>query len=144
LSCLRIDLQPSPRLRLAVLLLALLAALSVGCSDLPRAAVLVVPGLALLALVQLQRAPRGRLQLESSGVAEWWRAGALEPEPIEALRLERRGPIAVLSWRCADRVQRWPAASDTLPPAVARMLDLWIDRNRPSKSQLQDLPQGPA
>jgi hypothetical protein len=144
LSSLRIELRPSLRLRWAVLVLALLAALSVWMSALPRAALLAVPALGALAFAQLQRAPRGRLHLEASGLAEWWRDGAHEPETVEALSLERRGPFAVLSWRCGDRSQRWPAASDTLPPAAARALDLWIGRQRPSTIHPPDSAQGPA
>lgn len=131
-------------LQLGVLLLAVLAASALWMSALPRAALLSVPPLAAFSLWRLGRAPRGHLQLQSDGLAEWWPPRAREPLPIEMLELERRGSLAVLAWQCGGHAKHWPAASDTLPPATARALQLWIARHRPATPDSQDIPQGPA
>jgi len=144
LSSLRIELASSRGLQVGVVLLAVLAAAALWMSALPRAALLSVPLLTAFSLWRLGRAPRGHLLLESGGLAEWWPPQAREPLPVETLELERRGPLAVLGWRCGGRVKRWPAASDTLRPATARALQLWIARHRPATPDHQDIPQGPA
>jgi len=164
---LRLELRPSRRLTLALLLLAAAAAAAVLLSRLPTFTLLLVPAALVGALWQLQRVPRGALVLHASGMADWWgeRSGGLgqdvgrelglnvggelgfdvrtEPCVVELLGLEPRGPFAVLSLRIRGRVVRWPAASDTLPPAQLRLLRLWLARHS-APAQPLPTPQGPA
>lgn len=134
MSSLRLELRPSWVLQGALVALALLAVLAVWLSELPRAALLLGPGLAAISLWRLRALPRGQLVLHSGGQAEWWpqrldSGFAPEPSTAERVRLESRGPLAVLRLRVQHRIVRWPLASDTLPAAQARALRLWIDRH---------------
>lgn len=133
-NSLRLDLRPSWVLQGALIALAVLGVLALWLSALPRVAWLLVPVLVAISLWRLRSLPRGQLVLHSGGQAEWWPQridSGLAPEPSQAegVRLQLRGPLAVLRLRIQQRIVRWPLASDTLPAAQARALRLWIDRH---------------
>ena len=131
-SCL-IDWHPSRLLCVALAGLGLLAAISLGLSDLPPA--LALPGAVLAAGRGLRlarrewRRPRCTLQLEANGDAVI-RTGAFEV-PLAAPRLALRGVLATLSWRDpAGRRQSLAWCADTLPVPARRQLRLRIAARR--------------
>lgn len=128
----RLEWRPSRWVVAMLWLLALLAPVSLLISDLPGA--LAWP-LALL--------------LAANGIFNAWRQGRLQPrvlvipvghgqptcdgQPMLALKIEWRGPLAFLRWRTPEgrirRVSFWP---DTLPSMERRELRLAAMRMEPA------------
>ncbi|MBP3985418.1 hypothetical protein J5837_13480 [Pseudoxanthomonas helianthi] len=120
----RIEWRPSRALAGAILGLAVLAAFSVQASEMPRplawpVALFVLAWGGWRARRELRRARR-----------EWVFPGSdapvlLDGEPVAAVQLEWRGPLAFVRWRARSgrvgRLSWWP---DTLPAARRRELRL--------------------
>lgn len=120
----RIEWRPSRWLAGAILVLAALAAFSVTTSEMPRP--LAWP-LAALALAWGGWHARRELRQPRR---EWVFPGndapvLLDGEPVQAVQVQWRGPLAFVHWRGRDgrigRLSWWP---DTLPAAQRRELRL--------------------
>lgn len=120
----RIEWRPSRGLAGAILVLAALAVFSVFVSEMPR--LLAWP---LAALVLAWGGWRARRELRQPR-REWIFPGndapvLLDGEPVMAVQVQWRGPLAFVGWRerngRAGRLAWWP---DTLPAARRRELRL--------------------
>ncbi len=120
----RIEWRPSRWLVGAILVIAALAAFSAVASEMPR---LLAGPLAALALGW--GGWRARRELRQSH-REWIFPGTdapvlLDGEPVQAVQVRWRGPLAFVRWREGDgrvgRLAWWP---DTLPAARRRELRL--------------------
>lgn len=120
----RIEWRPSRWLAGAILVLAALAAFSVVASGMPRAWAWPLAALALA-----WGGWRVRRELRQPH-REWVFPGndapvRLDGEPVEAVQVRWRGPLAFVRWRerggRAGRLAWWP---DTLPAARRRELRL--------------------
>ena len=127
-----IDLAPSRTLRAALVVMAVLAAVSVVLSALPLAAVLLVP---VLLWSAWPATPAWRAVAFANDGAVVLQG----PEtPAEAVLLQRRGPLTVLVLRARDRLERFVFTTPgTLRADQRRQLTLWFDRHA-ARSQ----PQG--
>ena len=125
----RIEWRPSRWLAGAILVLAVLAALSALACEMPR------PWAWPLAVAAIAWGGwRARAELRQPRRA-WVFPGneapvLLDGEPVQAVRLQWRGPLAFASWRGRDgrvgRLTWWP---DTLPAARRRELRLATGRD---------------
>ncbi len=120
----RIEWRPSRWLAGALLVIAALAAFSIMASEMPRP--LAWP---MAALVLAWGGWRARRELRHPR-HEWVFPGndapvLLDGEPVEAVQVQWRGPLAFVSWRERNgrigRLAWWP---DTLPAARRRELRL--------------------
>lgn len=122
----RFEWRPSRGLRGCCVLLGVLAALAVACSDVPTVAVWPLAGIASVYGMFLSwhegRKPTRRLC--------WWRdSNGLEIDGIAVMsaRLYWRGPLTILNWKDADgrchHLLWWP---DTLDAAARRELRLAV------------------
>ena len=93
---LRIESEPPRALRAAVLALGALAGVACALSEAPAWVGLAIP---VLAWLEWPRRPEWRVLALGSDAT-------LDGEPVEAMRVQRRGPLAVLSWRAKGRTQR--------------------------------------
>ena len=108
-----------------MLLLSMLAPLAVLASEMPRG--LAWP-LALLAVaVGLGTAWREHTLPVLDVVIDTGGVAVIDGTPVEAFRIEARGPLMFVAWRHADestaRRSLWP---DTLAPAARRELRLAV------------------
>lgn len=123
----RIDWRPSRVCILALMALALLAPLSLFATDLPPAPTWLGAALACACGLRSARAyarlPRCSLRIVPGATAQ------CDGEPMDALRVQWRGPLAFMAWRDRQgRVQRrvwWP---DVLDAARRRELRLAMQR----------------
>ncbi len=132
----RLEWRPSRWLMGALVLLAVLAALAALLSELPRAVAGPLAGWALLQggwwVHRESRRPRAWFVFAGADLpVRLLRPGATaatpawDSRPLEAARLQWRGPMAVLHWREPDGRRQtrcwWP---DTLPAPARRALRL--------------------
>ena len=121
-------------------MLALLAAISIFESEMPRlAAWPLVVAVILHASLQLRRyrdMPRHDFVFPGNDLAV-----LLDGQPIDAVEVQWRGPLAFITWK--DRTGRrgrlswWP---DTLPPASRRELRLAVGHLDAVRSPLRVAP----
>lgn len=118
----RLQWQPSRLLQAALALIGVGACVALWLSELPALAAALATPVALVAtgyrIARLRREPPRELCIDAAGVAH------LDGTPLEAVRLEWRGPIAVLRWKSGRRAHAliwWP---DTLRPDARRELRL--------------------
>lgn len=139
-TSLQLELQPSRWLQRALMVLAALALFAVLRSQLPMWALIGPVLLWVLSDWQLRAQPRGQLVLHGDGVARWSPAsdlrggpsGVVEPQVVDQLAVQGRGPLTVLRFCVADDRRVWCAAPDTLPTAARRRLRLWLQAHAAS------------
>ena len=124
-----IDWRPSRQLQMAQAALALLAALSLALSALPRVAV----GLGTVAIVlyaafgirRLARVPAQVLRIADDGSWAVLLSASATPQLFSEVQLGVRGPMAWLRARDrAGRCRQWNWWPDTLPTGARRQLRL--------------------
>jgi toxin CptA len=127
----RIAWRPSRYVLGALALLTAFAVIALWTSELPAIAAWPLTLLALgYGARSLQREavrPAFELVLRGDGAA------SVDGEPVGALQLSWRGPLAFARWR--DRRGRWQRCSwwpDTLPPARRRELRLAVPEDPPA------------
>ena len=137
----RLEWRPSRWLLAARALLSVLAPLSILASDMPRACAWPAAALASLYAAWLLRrearlAPRARLIPAQGGAA-----ASVDDQPVAALQVDWRGPLAFVRWRDADgrvgRLTWWP---DTLSPPARRELRLAAQARAASSAPPQMAP----
>ena len=127
-SPLRIELRVSNLMRAALLVVAACAALALWRSDVPRAALLVVPVLLVGPWRRLDRLPWHELVLRSDGTAAGLNANGDETA-VSPRRLLRRGPLWVLELDAPAGRVALLFGPDTLDPVQRRSLRLWVERH---------------
>lgn len=133
-TSLQLELRPSRWLQRALMVLAALALLAVLRSQLPMWALIGPVLLWTFSDWQFRAQARGQLILHGDGVAFWTPASDLrgdpsvvvEPQIVDQLAVQGRGPLTVLRFRVADKRHVWCATPDTLPTAARRRLRLWL------------------
>jgi hypothetical protein len=122
-SC-RLEWRPSRLLRASLVLLGGLGAFCVLVSEMPRMAAWPLAVLAFLYGVHLARHEGAR-----PARAVWFpgdgRAPTVDGQPVGAVQVTWRGPLAFMRWR--DRAGRWQRLAwwpDTLPAPMRRELRL--------------------
>ncbi|UKE74893.1 hypothetical protein [Xanthomonas graminis] len=137
----RLEWRPSRWLLAALALLSVLAPLSILGSDMPRACAWPAAALAVLYAAWLlrreaRREPRALLLPAQGSVA-----ASVDGQPVAALQVDWRGPLAFVRWRDADgragRLAWWP---DTLPPPARRELRLAAQARAASSAPPQMAP----
>lgn len=121
----RLVLQPSRALRVAVLALALPAALAVHLASFPDALLVLVPVLTGWAWRALAAGLPAALVLRGDGNAVWL-DGAGKEHPAQLLALHERGPLGTLLFTIDGRRRDVAWAADSLPRATRRELRLWM------------------
>lgn len=124
-SPVRIAWRPSRYVLTALALLTLFAVLALWASELPAVAAwpltLLVLGQGVRSGMREAARPPFELVLRGDGAA------FVDAQPVEALQVAWRGPLAFARWR--DRQGRWQRHAwwpDTLPPARRRELRLAV------------------
>jgi len=125
---LRIELRPSRAVRVALVLLALLAAIALLLSAAPASILVMVP--LLLAFAWPRAAKNGwrELVFRADGSAAALTAAG-EEEAVEPCRLQHRGLLTVLTVKVQDRMQSYLFTPGTLGAGDRRRLVLWFDRH---------------
>ncbi|HET9047985.1 MAG TPA: hypothetical protein VFN29_03335 [Chiayiivirga sp.] len=125
----RIELAPSRSLRAAILVLAGLALLAIWFSRVPSGVMILVPLLAWHGWYALARDLPLCLVLRADGSAMRLLDGDIE-QPVQLMALHERGGIGVLVLAVDARVQRLAWAPDTLSRPARRELRLWLAEQR--------------
>lgn len=109
---LRIEARPPHALRAAVLALGALAGAACTLSDAPAWLGVALP---VLAWLEWPRRPAWK-------VLALGEQASVDGEAVESMRVQRRGRLAVLSWRLHGRARRHVFLADA---AQRRVLSLW-------------------
>ena len=137
----RLEWRPSRWLLAALVALSVLAPLSILGSDMPRpwawpAAALAALYAALLLRREARRPPCALLIPPQGSVA-----ASIDGQPVAALQVDWRGPLAFVRWRDAHgrvgRLAWWP---DTLPAPARRELRLAAQARAASSAPPQMAP----
>jgi hypothetical protein len=126
-SPLRIELQPSRLLRAALLLLASLALTALWLSAAPSWVMLAPPLLLALAWPRATSNPPRSLVLRGDGTAVELRGD--DERDVVLLRLQRRGPLSVLTLGTGAERRTHLFTPETLPSQARRQLALWFERH---------------
>ena len=109
---LRIESKPPHALRAAVLALGALAGAACALSQAPAWLALAIP---VLAWLEWPRRARWRVLALGADAT-------VDGEAVDAMTVQRRGPLAVLAWRARGRAHRHAFLADA---AQRRALSLW-------------------
>lgn len=124
----RFELRVSNLLKVVLALLAALAAVALWRSELPRASLVLAPGLFAFAWWQARRLPWRELVLRGDGSAAAVDATGETVELVPVL-LQRRGPLWVLRVTARGRMRSLLFGPDTLDAKQRRQMRLWMERH---------------
>jgi hypothetical protein len=133
---LRIELRRSHALQAALVLLAVLAAYALWQSQAPPWSLIAIPLLLASAWPRAEAPLAAALVLRDDGSVVLL-ATSGDEFGLDSLRMQRRGPLTVLTARRAGRRWAWVFTPEILSREARRRMTLWFERHAADAAPLR-------